>query len=81
MAMRMRQSLSQLENAFVQETQLDRRRREHLRRSAAQRSRQRRVEREVKRSSMRFVLLVLALLATAAVVTVAMFKTLYIVMG
>ena len=31
--------------------------------------------------SMRFVLLVLVLLATAALVTVAMFKTLYVVMG
>jgi hypothetical protein len=30
---------------------------------------------------MRFVLLVLVLLATAALVTVAMFKTLYVVMG
>jgi len=34
-----------------------------------------------KHGSMRFALLVLVLLATAALVTVAMFKTLYVVMG
>ena len=79
--MRMRQSMAQLERAFVEEIQLDRARREHLRRSAAARSRQRRIERNEKRSSLRFVLLVLALIATAVIVTVAMFETLYIVMG
>ena len=79
--MRMRQSMAQLERAFVEEIQLDRARREHLRRTAAARSRQRRIERREKRSSLRFVLLVLALIATAVIVTVAMFETLYIVMG
>jgi hypothetical protein len=34
-----------------------------------------------KHGSARFVLLVLVLLGTAALVTVAMFKTLYVVMG
>ena len=79
--MRMRQSLAELEHAFVEEIQADRSRREDLRRSAAQRSRQRRIEKVHRRGSMRFALLVLALLATAVVVTVAMFETLYIVMG
>ena len=79
--MRMRQSMAQLERAFVEEIQLDRARREHLRRSAAARSRQRRIQRHEKRTSLRFVLLVLALIATAVIVTVAMFETLYIVMG
>ena len=73
--------MAQLERAFVEEIQLDRARREHLRRTAAARSRQRRIERDEKRSSLRFVLLVLALIATAVIVTVAMFETLYIVMG
>jgi len=76
MAMRMRQSLAQLEQAFVHETQQDRRRRENLRRTAARRSRKRAHEREKARSSVRFALLVLSLIATALIVTVAMFETL-----
>jgi len=79
--MRMRQSLSQLERAFLEETQVDRARREALRRQAAVRSRQRQLERVHKRGTLRFVLLVLTLLATAAIVTVVMFRTLYLVMG
>jgi hypothetical protein len=76
MAMRMRQSLAQLEQAFVHETKQDRQRREHLRRDAARRSRRRAYEREKARSSVRFTLLVLSLIATAVIVTVAMFETL-----
>ena len=77
MAMKMRQSLAQLEQEFRHETQQDRTRREHLRRNAVLRSRKRTVEREQERSSMRFWLLVLSLIATAVIVTVAMFVTLY----
>jgi hypothetical protein len=77
MAMKMRQSLAQLEQEFRHETVLDRSRRESLRRRAVLRSRKRRVMREKKRSSMRFWLLVLSLIATAVIVTVAMFETLY----
>ncbi len=79
--MRMRQSLTQLERAFLEEAQVDRARREALRRQAVQRSRQRQLARVHKRGTLRFVLLVLALVATAAIVTVAMFQTLYVVMG
>ncbi len=79
--MRMRQSLTQLERAFVEETYLDRSRRESLRRTATRRSRKREVERIHKHGSVRFVVLVLTLIMTAAVVTVAMFRTLYVVMG
>ena len=77
----MRQSLAQLERAFIEESQVDRQRREALRRQAAARSRQRQVELERKRSTLRFVALVLTLIATAVIVTVAMFQTLYIVLG
>jgi cytochrome c-type biogenesis protein CcmH/NrfG len=77
MAMKMRRSLAQLEQEFLHETQQDRARRAHLRRNAVLRSRKRTVERERARSSMRFWLLVLSLIATAVVVTVAMFLTLY----
>jgi hypothetical protein len=79
--MRMRQSIAQLERAFVQEVELDRIRRERLRHTAAQRSRLRTIERRQTRSSVRFALLVFAMIATAVIVTVAMFRTLYIVLG
>jgi uncharacterized phage protein gp47/JayE len=77
----MRQSISQLEQAFAEEVLLDRARREHLRRTAAERSRQRRVQRRQQRSSLRFFLLVVSLIATAVVVTIAMFATLSYVIG
>ncbi len=79
--MKMRQSLAQLEQEFRHEVQLDRSRRENLRRRAVVRSRKRTHEREKKRSSMRFWVLVFSLIATAVVVTVAMFETLYFLLG
>jgi hypothetical protein len=77
MAMKMRQSLAQLEQEFLHEAQLDRSRRESLRRKAVLRSRNRSISRARKRSSIRFWLLVIALIATAVGVTIAMFETLY----
>jgi hypothetical protein len=79
--MKMRQSLAQLERAFIEESQVDRQRREALRRQAALRSRKRQIDKVQKHSTMRFVALVLTLIATAVIVTVAMFQTLYIVLG
>ena len=81
MALRMRQSLSELERAFVEEAWEERDRREALRRQAVARSQRRRIERQHKHSSWRFFALVLVLIATAVGVTVAMFETLYLVMG
>jgi hypothetical protein len=81
MAMKMRQSLAQLEQEFLHETQLDRSRRESLRRRAVLRSRKRQIERAKKRSSLHFWLLVLSLIATAVAVTIAMFETLYYLLG
>ena len=79
--MRMRQSLAQIEEAFAEEIEEDRERRERLARRAELRARQRQIERVHKHGSMRFVLLVLTLIATAVIVTIAMFQTLYYVMG
>jgi hypothetical protein len=79
--MKMRQSLAQLEQEFRHEAQLDRSRTEKLRRSAVRRSRLRTHEREKKRSSVRYWVLVLSLIATALIVTVAMFETLYLLLG
>ncbi len=81
MAMRMRQSLAQLEQQFRHETQLDRSRRETLRRQAVRRSRIRSHARDQKRSSLHYWLLVLSLIATALIVTAAMFETLYQLLG
>lgn len=79
--MKMRQSLAQLEQAFFEETTQDRVRREQLRETTVQRSRQRRLQRVHKHGNWRFGLLALSIVVTAVVVTIAMFKTLYFVMG
>jgi hypothetical protein len=79
--MKMRQSLAEWERAFVKEITLDRRRRDSLRRTAEQRAHKREVDRRHKRGSVRFVLLVLTLIMTAVVVTVVMFRTLYLLLG
>jgi hypothetical protein len=77
----MRQSLADLEQEFAKEITLERRRRAWLQRTAQQRTHKREVERRHKRGSMRFVLLVLTLIMTVAIVTVVMFRTLYLLLG
>ena len=79
--MRMRQSLAQFEQAFREEAEESVVRRERLRRQAAQRSRVRRKERVAKQGTLRFVLLWLAIVATAVIVTVVMFETLSLLVG
>ncbi len=81
MAMKMRQSLAELEQEFRHEMQVDRHRDDRLMRLARSRTRKRRRARERKRSSVRFWLLVTTLIGTAAVVTIAMFETLYYLLG
>ena len=77
----MRQSLSEIEEAFFEEIEEDRERRERLRRHAEQRARHRRVARTHRHGTLRFAAVMLTLLATAVVVTIAMFRVLYLVMG
>jgi hypothetical protein len=79
--MKMRQSPTDWEQAFVKESSLDRRRRASLRRTAEQRMLKREVDRRQRRGSVRFVLLVLTLIMTAVIVTVVMFRTLYVLLG
>ena len=79
--MKMRQSLAEWERAFVREITLDRRRRDSLRRAAEARTIKREVARRQKRGSVRFTMLVLTLIMTAAIVTVVMFRTLYLLLG
>ena len=76
----MRQSLGQLERAFVEEAALDRDRRESLRRTAERRSARRRAERTVKQGKSRFIVLSLTLFATAVVVSIVMFRVLYLIL-
>jgi len=79
--LKMRQSVSEWEQAFDKEITLDRRRRDSLRRTTEQRALKRAAERRHKRGSVRFVLLVLTLILTAVIVTVVMFRTLYLLLG
>ncbi len=81
MAMKMRQSLAELEQEFRHETQLDRSRSQLQQRRAISRSRKRWRQRERKRSSVRFWVLVTTLIGTAVLVTIAMFETLYFLLG
>jgi hypothetical protein len=79
--MKMRQSLADWERAFVKEISLDRHRRDSLRRTTEERAIKRDIDRRHKRGSVRFALLVLTLILTAAIVTVVMFRTLYLLLG
>jgi hypothetical protein len=79
--MKMRQTFADWEQAFVRESSLDRRRRASLRQAAQKRMRRREIERRHKRGSVRFVMLVFALISTAVIVTVVMFRTLYWLLG
>jgi anti-sigma-K factor RskA len=74
--MRMRQSLAQFEEAFREEAAESVVRREKLRKQSAQRARVRRVERTRKQGQLRFALLALSIVLTAAIVTIVMFETL-----
>ncbi|HEX4344379.1 MAG TPA: hypothetical protein VHZ31_02340 [Solirubrobacteraceae bacterium] len=79
--MRMQQSLTEFERALSQEMALDRKIRDRAVRRAEKRERQRHLARVHKRGSMRYMMLVASIIATAVVVTIAMFETLYYVMG
>jgi hypothetical protein len=79
--MRMRQSVAEIEEAFFEEIEEDRERRERLRRRAELRQKARHRERTHRRGSMRFFALVLLLLGTAVGVTIAMLQTLQLLLG
>lgn len=79
--MRMSQSLAEFEAAFEEEAELDRSLAEARVRQAETRTQRREVDRVHRHGTMRFWLLVVVLLATAVLVTIAMFQTLYLVMG
>ncbi len=66
-----------MEQAFRYEAEQDQRRRAHLQHNVDARSRKRRAEQVRKKGSMRFYVLVFTLVATAVIVTAAMYWTLY----
>jgi hypothetical protein len=74
--MRMRQSMSDFEVAFEQESALERRRRKQLRQRTVARSTARRIQRTEQRGNIGFGALLIALTATVIVVTIVMFETL-----
>jgi anti-sigma-K factor RskA len=77
----MRKSLADIEAAFVEEIDADRERRERIQAQAIRRTQIRHQQRTKKHGSLRFWLVFFTLIATAVVVTIAMFETLYYVMG
>jgi hypothetical protein len=79
--MRMRQSLAELEATFFEQFEEEQRRAERQRAEAERRTRKRHALKQHKRGSMRFGLLVLTLVGTAVVVTIAMFQALYYLLG
>jgi hypothetical protein len=79
--MRMRQSIAEIEDAFFEEIEDDRERRERLRKRSQRRQMERQAKRRHRHGTMRFFLLVLVLLGTAVFVTWAMFATLYYVLS
>jgi hypothetical protein len=80
-AMKMRQSLAQIEQEFLHHTEVEEQRRVQEQRRAAVRSRQRWHARERKRGSMRFYVLAFSLVMTGVLVTAAMFATLYLLLS
>ncbi len=76
----MRQSLSHFERAFEEEMEIDRVRRESLRRAAERRARKRTIERNTRLGRSRYVVLSITLGTTAVVVSILMFRLLYLVL-
>jgi len=79
--MKMRQSLNQLERAFVEQIEADQDTAQEVHRDVALRSRKRELERTHRAGSVRFWALVFVLVATAVIVTLVMFQMLLWVMG
>jgi len=77
----MDQSLVDFERAFADQIAQERRAATLVQAKVAHRTKQRQVEDVNRQGGRRFILLALALIATAVIVTVVMFKALYLVLG
>jgi hypothetical protein len=81
MATRLRQSIADFEAAFHEQTEADRQQREEIVRESEVRTHTRQLEKRHRHGTLRFAMLLVLLTATAVAVTIAMFETLYLVMG
>ena len=81
MALKMRQSLTTFEEAFRDQIAEERSRAQRQFHQARVRTHKRTIERRKKRTSMRYWMLVASLLSTATLVTVAMFETIFWLLG
>ena len=79
--MRMTQTIDDFESALAEQVERERAVAEHRVRQATTRTRRRHIAQQNRHGTLRFVALVLTLLATAVLVTIAMFQALYMVMG
>lgn len=77
----MDQSLVEFERAFADQIREERRAATLVQAKVAHREKQRQVETVNRKGTVRFLGLVLTLVATAVIVTVVMFKVLYLVLG
>ena len=77
----MQQSIAEFEEAFREEAVQSVVRRERLRKESAERARRRRYERAERAGTMRFIGLAAAIVATAVLVTIAMFEALALLVG
>ena len=77
----MDQSLVEFERAFADQIRDERRAATLVQTKVAHRAKQREVESVNRQGTLRFLGLVLTLISTAVIVTVVMFKVLYIVLG
>jgi hypothetical protein len=80
-AVRMDQSLVEFERAFADQIKEERRAATLVQAKVAHREKQRQVEVVNRQGTLRYIGLVLTLIATAVIVTVVMFKVLYLVLG
>lgn len=79
--MRMRQSITDFEHQLAEQARAERERRRRMVTTAERRAAARERQRVHKHGTVRFLVLCLVLLLTAALVTVGMFQALYLVMG
>ncbi|MFT4034905.1 MAG: hypothetical protein QM679_04965 [Patulibacter sp.] len=81
MAVRMDQSLTDFEQAFADQVQAQRQAAMRAHQKVAHRAKQRELDDVNRRGTLRFIGLVVMLALTAVVVTMAMFKVLYLILG
>ncbi|MBO9531660.1 MAG: hypothetical protein J7513_01650 [Solirubrobacteraceae bacterium] len=81
MAVRMEQSLSEFEQAFADQIKAERQAAVRVHHKVAHRSKQRELDEINRRGTVRFIGLVTMLILTAVIVTMVMFKALYLILG